>query len=52
MDVKLISIGFPLGGPALWVRVSTFIPGIVEVVFLISDIKLNFLLELNINIYL
>ena len=47
LDVKLISIGFPLGGPALWVRVSTFIPGIAEVAFLISDIKTSAFLRLS-----
>ena len=40
-------MGLPLGGPALWVLVSTLIPGIVEVADLISDIKSN----INQNIY-
>ena len=37
-DTRFISIGFPLGGPALCVRVSTLIPAIIDVASLISDI--------------
>ena len=47
LEVKLISIGFPLGGPALCVRVSTFIPGMEEVASLISDINTSAFLLLS-----
>ena len=46
-EVKLISMGFPLGGPALKVLVSTLIPGITEVSFLISEIIVSAFLLLS-----
>ena len=46
-EVKLISMGFPLGGPALKVLVSTLIPGIAEVSFLISEIIVSAFLLLS-----
>ena len=46
-EVKLISMGFPLGGPALKVLVSTLIPGITEVSYLISEIIVSAFLLLS-----
>ena len=46
-EVKFISIGLPLGGPALKVLVSTLIPGIVDVSFLNSEIIVSAFLLLS-----